>query len=311
MDKIENNINIFIGIDPSLNSTGMTIMCDLNTDNYIYNRMYAIKSKLTKKEKQILLDYNNKYINDKNNIMNGFYFDAVTYEHEDANIYNKEKNKDSHMFELVKTQNLINIVATLKDIILDNINNIIETYNNNENLNLYNIICHVCIETNSFNSRQRSVSLIELCGLNFLIRNMLLSLYKQPHKDNINIKTELICATPTEIKKFATYRGDADKELMGLCFKLLQPNIIKQLEGFKLDDIVDSYFMCLYAININEIRNTDNEYNIYNDNRIKSQLNNIIEDKKLKKKQERANKKSIKNKEQIWDNEMMTFADEI
>ena len=188
----------------------------------------------------------------------------------------------------------------------------------NDKEHSYNIICHTCIETNSFNSRQHSVSLVELCGLNFLIRNMILNMQWNVRKLHVRIdSSDLICATPTEIKKFATYRGDADKELIMICFKLLQPNISNELDGFKLDDVADSYFMCLYAIYNNEKCNLVDHSNItfyknelITDN-IKTQLTSIIEDKKEKKKKDRANKKSLKNKEQIWDDDMMSFADKV
>ena len=322
---IEHNIDIFIGIDPSLNSTGITIMSNCGQNNYIYNRMFVLKPKLTRKEIKILDAYNKYNITYKlNDPSKDFYFNALIYDHEDANYYNREPNKDSHKFELLKTTNLINITYKIEQIIKDNIFDIVYLYKRmfnilNDKEHSYNIICHTCIETNSFNSRQHSVSLVELCGLNFLIRNMILNMQWNVRKIHVRIdSSDLICATPTEIKKFATYRGDADKELMMICFKLLQPNISNELDGFKLDDIADSYFMCLYAISNNEKCNLVDHSNItfyknelITDDDIKTQLTSIIEDKKAKKKKDRANKKSLKNKEQIWDDDMMSFADKI
>lgn len=334
----QHNINIFIGIDPSLNSTGITIISDCgcdddnNTNNYIFNRMFVVKPKLTKKETKILEAYNNKHdiIYKLNEPSHDFYFNAITYNHDDANYYNREPNKDSHKFELLKTTNIINIVYKIEKIIKDNIFDIVCLYLKLNSINsekgydehlydghLYNIRCHTCIETNSFNSRQHSVSLVELCGLNYLIRNMILNLDWRVINLRIRIaESNLLCATPTEIKKFATYRGDADKELMLTCFKLLQPNIIKELDGFKLDDVADSYFMCLYAIYNYEKENLNDSSTFYKNglftnNDTKAQLISIIEDKKEKKKKDRLNKKSLKNKEQIWDDDMMSFADKI
>ena len=321
---IEHNIDIFIGIDPSLNSTGITIMSNCGQNNYIYNRMFVLKPKLTRKEIKILDAYNKYNIKHKlNDPSKDFYFNALIYDHEDANYYNREPNKDSHKFELLKTTNLINITNKIEQIIKDNIFDIVYLYKRmfnilNDKEHSYNIICHTCIETNSFNSRQHSVSLVELCGLNFLIRNMILNMKWNVIKLHVRIdSSDLICATPTEIKKFATYRGDADKELIMICFKLLQPNISNELDGFKLDDVADSYFMCLYAISNNEKSNLVDNSNItfYNNglitDDIKTQLTSIIEDKKEKKKKDRANKKSLKNKEQIWDDDMMSFADKV
>ena len=321
---IEHNIDIFIGIDPSLNSTGITIMSNCCKNNYIYNRMFVLKPKLTRKEIKILDAYNKYNIKHKlNDPSKDFYFNALIYDHEDANYYNREPNKDSHKFELLKTTNLINITNKIEQIIKDNIFDIVYLYKRmfnilNDKEHSYNIICHTCIETNSFNSRQHSVSLVELCGLNFLIRNMILNMKWNVIKLHVRIdSSDLICATPTEIKKFATYRGDADKELIMICFKLLQPNISNELDGFKLDDVADSYFMCLYAISNNEKCNLVDHSNItfYKNelitDDIKTQLTSIIEDKKEKKKKDRANKKSLKNKEQIWDGDMMSFADKV
>lgn len=321
---IEHNIDIFIGIDPSLNSTGITIMSNCGQNNYIYNRMFVLKPKLTRKEIKILDTYNKYNIKHKlNDPSKDFYFNALIYDHEDANYYNREPNKDSHKFELLKTTNLINITNKIEQIIKDNIFDIVYLYKRmfnilNDKEHSYNIICHTCIETNSFNSRQHSVSLVELCGLNFLIRNMILNMKWNVRKLHVRIdSSDLICATPTEIKKFATYRGDADKELIMICFKLLQPNISNELDGFKLDDVADSYFMCLYAISNNEKCNlVDNSNITFYKNElitddIKTQLTSIIEDKKEKKKKDRANKKSLKNKEQIWDDDMMSFADKV
>ena len=326
----EHNINIFIGIDPSLNSTGITIMsnCGCNSDigGYIFNRMFVIKPKLTRKETKILDEYKitHDVIYKLNEPTRDFYFNALTYDHDDANYYNKEPNKDSHKFELLKTTNLINITYKIEQVIKANIFDIVNLHLKLNSISKkeydkhsYNIICHTCIETNSFNSRQHSVSLVELCGLNFLIRNMILCLSWNITKLNIKIiDTDLLCATPAEIKKFSTYRGDADKELMMTCFKLLQPDIVKELDGFKLDDVADSYFMCLYAMSLYEKENLEDNNTFYKNGTIitddvKTQLASVIEDKKTKKKQERANKKSLKNKEQIWDDDMMNFADEI
>ena len=94
---------------------------------------------------------------------------------------------------------------------------------------------YITIESNSFNSRGSSVSLIELCGLNFLIRNAFFN------KEN----TELIIGTPAEIKKFATSKGNADKELMSLIFNLYFPDLVKSC--LKTDDIADAFFMSNFS----------------------------------------------------------------
>ena len=54
---------------------------------------------------------------------------------------------------------------------------------------------------------------------------------------------ELIVGTPGEIKKFATGNGNANKDLILSCFKLIYP----ELDLPKLDDIADAYFMGMFA----------------------------------------------------------------
>ena len=54
---------------------------------------------------------------------------------------------------------------------------------------------------------------------------------------------ELIVGTPGEIKKFATGNGNANKDLILSCFKMIYPD----LDLPKLDDIADAYFMGMFA----------------------------------------------------------------
>ena len=54
---------------------------------------------------------------------------------------------------------------------------------------------------------------------------------------------ELIVGTPGEIKKFATGNGNANKDLILSCFKMIYP----ELDLPKLDDIADAYFMGMFA----------------------------------------------------------------
>ena len=54
---------------------------------------------------------------------------------------------------------------------------------------------------------------------------------------------KLIVGTPGEIKKFATGNGNANKELISSCFKMIYP----ELDLPKLDDIADAYFMSMFA----------------------------------------------------------------
>lgn len=321
INNINNNIksNIYIGIDPSLNSTGMTLFYnEYNTKSDINKikdiKFYNIKHKSTKKELKLLDEYYNKQ---KLNQL-GYsspQFEVRYYDHIESNVFNKnDDNKDSHMFELAKTYNLMNIVKQIREAIILYINRIYHTVNEiNIKISGYEYIdCYICIEANSFNSRSSSVSLIELCGLNYLIRNMILELKLY------NIKFNLLVTPPTEIKKFATGRGDADKELMLYCFKLMNKEISDELDFIKLDDIADSYFMAqypfyLYNISKKEKASKNNKKDIkfiYKEN-IKNRIDEIIDNKKQERKQNRINKKQKENKEHIWDDSMMEFADKI
>lgn len=321
-NKITNNninqqSNIYIGIDPSMNSTGMTLFYNEydkeNNKNDIKDiKFYNIKHKSTKKEQKLLEEYYNKQYNNSatNNYSYSYpQFEVRYYSHIESNIYNRnDDNKDSHMFELSKTLNLMNIVNQIQEGIILYINRIYHTINKiNIKIPKYEYIdCYVCIEANSFNSRGNSVSLIDLCGLNYLIRNMILNLKLY------NIRFHLLVTPPTEIKKFATGRGDADKELMLYCFKLLNKELYDELYFIKLDDIADSYFMAQYGLYCSNstINNKNNIRFIYKEN-IKEHINNIIEEQKESKRTQRIQKKQIQNKENMWDDSMIDFADKI
>lgn len=309
--------NIYIGIDPSLNSTGMTLFYneynkESNKNNINDIKFYNIKHKSTKKEQKLLEEYYNKQYNNGINCSYSYsypQFEVRYYSHIESNIYNRnDDNKDSHMFELSKTLNSISIVNQIQEGIILYINRIYHTINEiNIKIPKYEYIdCYVCIEANSFNSRGNSVSLIDLCGLNYLIRNMILNLKLY------NIRFHLLVTPPTEIKKFATGRGDADKELMLYCFKLLNKEICDELYFIKLDDIADSYFMAQYGFYCFECNKTNknNISFIYKEN-IKEHINNIIEEQKQSKRKQRIQKKQIQNKENMWDDSMMDFADNI
>jgi Holliday junction resolvasome RuvABC endonuclease subunit len=83
----------------------------------------------------------------------------------------------------------------------------------------------------SMGSSMRTVSVFDLAGLNYLIRNEL---------SNYNI---FICS-PSENKKFATGKGNATKEMMELGFTNIFPEI-KVLK--KIDDLADSYYLAHLA----------------------------------------------------------------
>lgn len=98
-----------------------------------------------------------------------------------------------------------------------------------------NIVSHyhpdaVNIEGVSFGS-VGSAALIDLTGLNFMVRKMLLD--KQV---SFNI------ISPTQNKKFATGNGSADKNLMIDAWKRLDTSV-RDINEIKIDDLADAYFL--------------------------------------------------------------------
>lgn len=196
-------MNIYIGIDPSINSTGIVIQ----KENKIL--FYIVKpNKLSKKEIAIEHKVSN--------------FKYVLYNKIDLSKY-KDKN---YLEEQKKTENLLSISSTIKNIINSNIN---ETD-----------IVYIVEEGISYGSSIRTKSVFDLAGLNYLIRSIFF---------NSNKNTIFFIGTPAEIKKFATGKGNANKEMMKKCFAGIFPEIT-QIQ--KYDDLADAYFMSEYAKKLSE-----------------------------------------------------------
>ena len=196
-----------IGIDQSINSTGMTVQVwnDNNSELPVQEHFYIIKGndkKLTAKEQKA-----QEYVN----------FDYV--------IYNKIKTTDltdSHEIELAKTNNLINITNCICKLI-----RLWEVSFNPDEI-------YLCMEGISYQSANTR-SIAELSGLNYLLRYRILKNFPEIH---------LIVSPPSEIKKFATGNGAAKKEAMISLFNNIYPNLYLIP---KIDDLADSYWMCSYC----------------------------------------------------------------
>ena len=135
---------LYVGIDPSINSTGVTI--NIWENNSLFTEVfYIIKgNKLTKKEQNVAED------DDLNKVI------YSTYEKIDI-----KDAHDSHELELIKTKNLLNIVNVISHIIT-----------------VYSKHCdyiYVGMEGLSYGSSVRTRSIYELAGLNYLIRNELMA----------------------------------------------------------------------------------------------------------------------------------------
>ena len=183
---------IVMGIDPSINCTGICIY-DTITNNHIY---YMIVSKCTKK-------------------MKDFKHDTVTIKE-----YNKlDSNKgEYHIKEYNKAQNILDIVYYIKDIMNWHEPDLVQ------------------MEGVSYGSTG-SAALVDLAGLNFSIRMMLID-----EDVNFNI------LAPTTVKKFAVGNGAADKNVMVASWKMLDKNI-SDINDIKVDDLADSFFIAHYNIN--------------------------------------------------------------
>jgi len=185
-DLYESNvISIFVGIDPSLNSTGICMQF-YKGDEFIKNMYYIVKpNKLTKREQAA-----------RDNLIN---FDYALYEKIDLDMY-----KDNNLFsEYWKTVNMIRIVNKIKECIYDNIQG-------RKQYKLY-----IVQEGISYGSSIRTKSVFDLAGLNYMIRNEFIE------KEN----SLFFIVPPTHIKKFATGIGNCKKELVISFFRRIEPKL--------------------------------------------------------------------------------------
>lgn len=182
-------MEIFVGIDPSLNSTGLCLQF-YEDNKMVKDIFYIIKpNKLTKREQTA-----------QDTLIN---FDYVLYNKIDLNMY-----KDNNLFyEYWKTVNMISIVKKIKECIYDNIQG-------RKQYKLY-----IVQEGISYGSSARTKSVFDLAGLNYMIRNEFIE------KENISF----FIAPPTHIKKFATGIGNCKKELIIELFKSIEPNLAEKL----------------------------------------------------------------------------------
>ena len=188
---------IYIGLDLSINSTGICIYDSESKDT----KYYIIGSKFTKKT-----------LDSSQNIIT-----FIKYSKTDI-----DKQSPYHIKERYKTSNIYNIV--------DEIKKIIKLYKPNI----------ATIEGVSF---QSNGSIIDLAGLNYMVRKILI--------DN-NIGTYIV--PPTQNKKFATGNGQAEKDVMISAWKKAEPKVLKIPGYIKTDDIADAYFLTRYGEHLYSLR---------------------------------------------------------
>ena len=205
---------LYVGIDPSINSTGITIARYENNVE-VEIKFYIIKNgKLTKRESAANDSIDN--------------FEYIIYNKIDLTQF----KDDNHVFEYYKTKNMVEVVNTIYDLILNEVKK-------------YSAIVNVVIEGISYGSSIRTKSIFDLAGLNYMIR------YKLITGDIQHLNLSI--ATPSNIKKYATGKGNANKESIMTIFKYIFP----ELQNIpKLDDIADSYFMAMFSRDI-ECKNTE------------------------------------------------------
>ena len=202
------NTILYVGIDPSINSTGITIArYENNIEAEI--KFYIIKNgKLTKRESTANDSIDN--------------FEYIIYNKIDLTQF----KDDNHVFEYYKTKNMVEVVNTIYDLILNEVKK-------------YSAIVNVVIEGISYGSSIRTKSVFDLAGLNYMIR------YKLITSDIQHLNLSI--ATPSNIKKYATGKGNANKESIMTIFKYIFP----EMQNIpKLDDIADSYFMAMFSRDI-------------------------------------------------------------
>ena len=208
------NAILYVGIDPSINSTGITIARYENNVE-VEIKFYIIKNgKLTKRESAANDSIDN--------------FEYIIYNKIDLTQF----KDDNHVFEYYKTKNMVEVVNTIYDLILNEVKK-------------YTSVVNVVIEGISYGSSVRTKSVFDLAGLNYMIR------YKLITSDIQHLNLSI--ATPSNIKKYATGKGNANKESIMTIFKYIFP----EMQNIpKLDDIADSYFMAMFSRDI-ECKNTE------------------------------------------------------
>ena len=172
-------MNVFIGIDPSIFSTGMTIRTDTG-----FCRFFIIKGdKLTKKEKNAQSD-------------NSEIFEYCLYQKE-----NVKDTNNAHERELAKAHNL----STIADTIYNIIEELLQKFRKTSTIDSVTI----CMEGISYGSIH-SAAVMDLAGLNYLIRDRL---------HHHTVVGTLLVTPPAEVKRFYTGSGNANKQLMISTFK--------------------------------------------------------------------------------------------
>ena len=205
---------ISIGIDPSINSTGI---CVRTPDTYKY---YIICSKMSGKMKSFIhnrisiIDYSKKPI--------------TGLEYSDK--------------EYVKSENIHKIIGVIGDIIDHYVqgnslgsNNLYTGISDESDKGSDEISDEIIVNMEGISyGSTGSAALADLAGLNFAIRMLLIEK---------GIKFKIV--SPISLKVFATSNAGASKEEMSWAWKLLDKEM-GNIDKIKIDDLADAYFLCRY-----------------------------------------------------------------
>lgn len=187
-----------LGIDPSINSTGVCINIDDRKTKY-----YIITNEgtMTKRAMKTIEE------NPPKDITYLFY----------------EKTKDDANYntrEVCKLQNFIGIIEQIRWILKKEKPDI------------------VFMEGISYGSMGTSTALVDLAGLNYLIRK---TVYEHFKSYNINI------VSPKELKSKSCGNGNAGKEEMIYLWLKCDPKMAGY-KDLKLDDLADAYFLTKLSV---------------------------------------------------------------
>lgn len=215
---------LYVGIDPSINSTGLVAILEELDDGTIISsdeKFFIIKPDAHEKTKA------------------GKDKDPLTKREHEASeqhasltymLYDKEqvdKAMPSYENERRKTMSFINIVNAVMGIIK------LMSEGTDEVV--------MCIEGVSYGSKTKTTAVFDLAGLNYMIRSMMVELCKDE-------AFNMYVTPPAMVKKFATGIGNANKDLVIDVFMMYFPDLS---DVPKVDDIADAYFMAKLGKSLN------------------------------------------------------------
>lgn len=145
---------------------------------------------------------------------------TLDYQQDNLNFiqYDKQQPPSSmeyHMKEAVKTGNIYRIIQELRSILL---------------------LHHPDVAAIEGVSFQSNGSVLDLCGLNYMVRMTL---------EEMGIKYYIV--SPTQNKKYATGNGQAEKDVMISAWNKIEPTMRDVSKFIKIDDLADAYFLARYG----------------------------------------------------------------